>query len=207
MPETASDSLRQRKKLQTRELLFVTALGLFERHGFGGVTVEEIAAAADVSPRTFFRYFPSKEDVLFAKSDDAIEVIGGSFAAAAPDEPLTDVIVRSLEDLAALHASHSEDALRAGRFIMNEPALMARGMQQQFRWEQTFARLVGQHLGIAADSLTAMTIAANTMATIRVCKSRWLEGASNQQEMPELDEAFSVLFDGISTISNKQGKQ
>ena len=62
--------LRERKKAHTRESIIDAAIDLFERNGFDATTVEEIAAAADISPRTFFRYFESKIDVVMAEKGE-----------------------------------------------------------------------------------------------------------------------------------------
>lgn len=72
--------LRERKKLRTRETVRREAFRLFERNGYAQTTVDQIAEAADVSPRTFFRYFPTKESVLF--SDDLFAPIIAAFLAA-----------------------------------------------------------------------------------------------------------------------------
>ncbi|MEC9323889.1 MAG: TetR family transcriptional regulator [Actinomycetota bacterium] len=75
--------LRERKKIRTRETVRREAFRLFESNGYAQTTVDQIAEAADVSPRTFFRYFPTKESVLF--SDDLLEPIIEAFLAAPPE--------------------------------------------------------------------------------------------------------------------------
>src|SRR5262249_60776180 len=79
-------SVRERKKARTREALQEAAIARFARQGFEGATVEEIADACEVSPRTFFRYFPTKEDVLFADAEARRERLLAAIAERPPDE-------------------------------------------------------------------------------------------------------------------------
>src|SRR5579872_6233243 len=81
-------SLRERKKLATRRQLRAAALHLVAEHGLANVTVEDIAEAADVSPRTFFNYFPSKEAALIGESDpERAGRLRDRIASEAPGEP------------------------------------------------------------------------------------------------------------------------
>src|SRR5215467_9132238 len=85
-------SLRERKKAATRRLLRRAALELVAERGFGNVTVEDIAEAADVSPRTFFNYFPSKEAVLFGGEPDRGALLRERIATSAPGQPAIDAL-------------------------------------------------------------------------------------------------------------------
>ncbi|MEU9889377.1 TetR family transcriptional regulator [Sphaerisporangium sp. NPDC051011] len=86
--------LRERKKQRTRRALVEAAVRLFEEKGFDETTVAEIAAAVEVAPRTFFSYFPSKEDVLFFDTRSRFERALAIIAGRRPGEPLVDLLVR-----------------------------------------------------------------------------------------------------------------
>ena len=97
---------RERKKLATRRALEESAMRLFTEKGFDGTTVEEIADAADVSARTFFRYFATKDEVLFGDHEPRLESMRELLAARPADEPLMaslEVLLRSLGDTLVAH--------------------------------------------------------------------------------------------------------
>src|SRR4051794_34679169 len=95
--------LRERKKRATRQSLHSEALRLVAERGFDDVTIEDIAAAADVSPRTFFNYFGSKEDVIVNPDPDRVERLRTALAEHTADEPpldvLESVLIESLDEM------------------------------------------------------------------------------------------------------------
>jgi AcrR family transcriptional regulator len=126
-PETG---LRERRRRRTMDAIIDAALTLFEERGYDAVSVEEIAAAAEVSPRTFYRYFPAKEDVLVLDPDtDA--AVRAALAEEQPDETDVDFVARTL--IAALMARRPERARRGYHLIQATPALEARIYQLVWR--------------------------------------------------------------------------
>src|SRR6185503_8441518 len=93
--------LRERKKARTREALQEAAMDRFARQGFDGTTVEEIAEACEVSPRTFFRYFPTKEDVLFADGEVRRERLLAVIAERPIEEPAFGALRAAMRTLTA----------------------------------------------------------------------------------------------------------
>lgn len=95
MPEHLPSGLRERKKLRTRTTLIQTAAELCERQGFDNTTVEQIAAAADVSPRTFSRYFPTKEAVIFAIIEETAAYVAAELATLPTDISEFEAMLRA----------------------------------------------------------------------------------------------------------------
>ena len=98
---TPSPSLRERNKVRRREQITEAALRLFAERGFEGVTIDEIADAADVSRRTFFRYFARKEDVILAWKQQMADELRAALAERPEQEQPLDVVHRALATVPA----------------------------------------------------------------------------------------------------------
>jgi AcrR family transcriptional regulator len=151
-------SLRDRKRARTRQALVDAAVGLFERRGYDRTGVADIAAAAEVGTRTFFRYFPSKEALLFPESDDRVRAAVEAIADRGPDEGPAEVLLRALR----IATAGSEDmggrlaALRL-RLIREVPVVRGRALQLQLDAQREIAR----HLTAAyPDQLDPVSAAA-----------------------------------------------
>ncbi|MGX9792437.1 TetR/AcrR family transcriptional regulator [Mycobacterium sp. MMS18-G62] len=125
-------SLRERKRLRTRQALIDAAAELFEQHGYDGTTIADIAAAADVSTRTFFSYFSSKEEVLFPDADARVQAALTAIDERRPGERPTEILLRALGELgdAGDDLVGPMAALRL-RFVKSVPSVRGRGLQRQ----------------------------------------------------------------------------
>jgi AcrR family transcriptional regulator len=125
-------SLRERKRVRTRQALIDAAAELFEQHGYDGTTIADIAAAADVSTRTFFSYFASKEEVLFPDADARVKAALTAIDERRPGELPTAILLRALGELgdAGDDLVGPMAALRL-RFVRSVPSVRGRGLQRQ----------------------------------------------------------------------------
>lgn len=121
--------LRERKKQRTRHELAETALRLFGAQGYEATTVAQIAAEVEVSTKTFFVYFPSKPDVLFAEPHERIDAAVAIVEELAPSQPAVSVLQRAVAALHAPDASTDPDlGVLRQRLIATEPAVQARAL-------------------------------------------------------------------------------
>jgi AcrR family transcriptional regulator len=125
-------SLRERKRVRTRQALIDAAAELFGSRGYDRTTIADIAAAADVSTRTFFSYFASKEDILFPDADARVQAALTAIDERRPGEPPTAILLRALGELgdAGDDLVGPMAALRL-RFVRSVPSVRGRGLQRQ----------------------------------------------------------------------------
>jgi AcrR family transcriptional regulator len=190
-------SLRERKKDRTRRTLQAEAVRLFAAKGFQATTIEEIAAAAEVAPRTFFRYFPTKEAVVFWAEHQPL--LAG-FVAARPDhEPAFQALRRGLIDgLARFYDRDRERLLERSKLACRTPALQPRWRQQQTDLAAGMAQLLAHRLGVRADDLEVRALAAAIAAALFVAIEEW-QAHDGQQDLGALiDRALgSILADPL----------
>ena len=210
-PATAPPvSLRERKKLATRRLLRRAALELVAERGLANVTVEDIAEAAEVSPRTFFNYFPSKESVLFGGDTDRAAELREGIAVAAPGGSALDavrvVLTRDSETMADELRSLGGDPagwLRRMKVARTDPHVRAAHAAQMAMIERAIAEGLAARLG--ADQETDPypgVVAAAAVSVVRACLSFWA-GSGGATSLGQLiDEAFLSLAAGFPENSD-----
>ncbi|MFB1298563.1 TetR family transcriptional regulator [Mycobacterium sp. pW049] len=162
-------SLRERNRNRTLRDIEAAALDLFEQDGYASTTVDQIARRAGVSSATFFRYFGSKEEVLFVNEQDAVDEL---VALVAAREDREASLAALSEPVAAFAHSYLNDAdaetRRATRLVMTTRELESRSMRMRLRWEHAVARQLAEerHRAVSgADVLVAnLAIACLTAA-------------------------------------------
>lgn len=191
-------SLRDRKKRQTHELLQAIALELFDARGFDDVTVDEIAECADVSRSTFFRYFPTKEDVLVGRATERLEELRAAFAGREADEPVLRTLRWALQALADGYEHRRHEFVVLRRIAEQHPGVRARALEHQSVLEGAFATLLAERLGGADPTgLRARVTAGAVMAAVRVAVDEWIEEGGDLR--PLLDATFDVLDEGLGS--------
>jgi AcrR family transcriptional regulator len=196
----SSVGLRERKKARTREALQEAAMERFARQGFDGTTVEEIAEACEVSPRTFFRYFPTKEDVLFADAAARRERLLAVIAERPVDEPAFVALTAAMRRLTADYRDDRDALVTRSHVVAASPHLQAYKAEHQHGWEAAVVdvlerRARAQHDDVARDELTLVT--AVTTAALRVALDAWVADPSAPDLGVLLDDAFARVAAGF----------
>lgn len=195
-------SLRDRKKQRTRRTIEQVALDLFEENGFDGTTIDMIAAAADIAPRTFFHYFPSKEDVVLADYASRLDRIVAALRASLAGEAPWPALRAAFLSVAADYETERGELLRRFRIIEATPSVAARNLQIQATWEDAVTEAVASWLDLdAARDLRPRLIAGAAMAAIRASLRRWLTDNGHSRLPSHIAHCFDLLETGLGQVS------
>ena len=163
----AEPGLRERKKQQTRQLILDAATRLFVERGFDGVTVSEIARAAELSEMTVYNYFPTKEDLVFGRMEFFEEQLVAAVQQRAPDESAVAAFGRMMLAGVDQLTARTEMIANAAILIRASLALQAREREITARYTARLAGILTAETGSADDDMEAWTAASALMAVHR----------------------------------------
>jgi AcrR family transcriptional regulator len=195
--------LRERKKARTREALHDAAMDLFSRQGFDGTTVEEIADACEVSPRTFFRYFPTKEDVLFGDSEQRSTALIETLAAQPLDLAPLDAIHAAMRGVARNYTEERDVLGARAKIVQGSPGLRAYKVEHQRGWEEALVAELGRRSRSAGTSLTPYDLRLLTsvsMAAFRAAFDTWLDEPDQPDIVALVDQGFTLVSGGLGSL-------
>jgi len=198
-PAAPGGGLRERKKARTRASLREHALRLFREQGYQATTVEQIAAAAEVSPSTFFRYFPTKEDLVL--QDDMDVRMIAAFERQPPGLGAIAAVRAAVREMLGSYTGAELDVVReTTRLSMTVPEIRARALDEFARAITAVAAAVAKRAGRPADDLAVRTAAGAIIGVIMSITMPW-DGLSGEHVFEDMfrtiDEALALLESGL----------
>lgn len=193
---TETSPRRGRPRGTSARTLELIALRLFTEKGFDETTVDEIAAAAGVSRRTFFRYYAAKSEVLWSEFDNEVATIRATLAEAPDDVPVMDAVRRAVIAANHYHAEDVPELRMRMHLISTVPDLAASATIHYDAWERAVAEFAGRRAGQPADSLYPLAVGRTTLAACRAAYERWSARADADLTV-YLDAALRALTAGF----------
>jgi AcrR family transcriptional regulator len=201
------EPLRDRRRQLLTEEIQQLALELFARDGYAQVTVDDIAAAAGISRRTFFRYFSAKEDVLVADRRVRAEQVQAALDARPPDEPVLTSLRHVLTDLARTLAAQRASLVLRESILATDPELRARVTGQLAPWTDALIRSVATRLRTDpnADVRPSLLVLA-TVAAFHAAQRVWLadEGADLVALFEEGADLVAGGLDAVDPVVSRR---
>jgi len=198
-PATQRPGLRERKKARTRAAIRQHALRLFREQGYDATTVDQIAEAADVSPSTFFRYFPTKEDVVL---QDDLDVLAMAAFEAQPADlpPITAFRAASKDAFAALGEEELARLRETTELTLTVPEVRARAMDELARTIDIIADAVAKRTGRDPADFAVRNLAGAVVGVIIAATMPWAAFADKEGTadiLERIDAALAHLEAGL----------
>ncbi|MBQ0868314.1 TetR/AcrR family transcriptional regulator [Streptomyces smyrnaeus] len=196
----AKPSLRERKKIQTRQAIRRTAYRLFEEQGYDATPVDQIAEEAEVSPSTVFRYFPTKEDIVL--TDEYDPLIEETLRQRPPNEPPVAALREALySSIARIYQADAAETLQRVRLIREVPALRGRMSEHSAETAWLLRRALAERTGRAEDDLELRIVTGAMLGALMEAMYSWVDTgtAGTLEDLRALvTRALGVLERGLT---------
>lgn len=189
---TQTKTTSNRPFASSRAAVEKVALELFAERGFDDTPVEDIAAAAGISRRTFFRYFPTKSDVLFSEFDTLLDGLHQWFDETSDDRPMFEVIAEATMRFNRVHTDGPVAHRERMKLILHTPALRANAALRHAEWLGVIARFAARRMGVAEDSLEAQLAGHLSIGAANAAYDQWLRDESSDLTAL-VDRAFAMI--------------
>jgi AcrR family transcriptional regulator len=195
-----SPGLRERKKQKTRDTIIKVALELFAERGYEETTIAEIADAAEVSPRTIFAYFPSKEDIVFCQLPEAQARLGQALRERPDGATALDV----LRDFIAASLSSDPNTVLRKRIVENDETLQRGERARNGPFEQLLVEAIAEDLHAGPDDIRPQIVAAAAVAAFTAVRERDPaappDSDSPEQTMAVIDDIMDFVRGGLDAL-------
>jgi AcrR family transcriptional regulator len=203
------EGLRERKKQRTRQQIIEAAMGLFAERGYHATTIADIAEAADVAPRTFFSYFPSKEAVVFHNVDRDMDALAAALRNRLPGENAFDALRRWIDAMFDQWMAEEDEALLRKRLCREDEGLANFEGGIMARIQELLLEAVADDLGEAQDALRPRLVVAAAIASLASLRGSFDEKADHHlpaakaEALAVLDDAMVFLRGGIDALQDR----
>jgi AcrR family transcriptional regulator len=191
-PAVPRPGLRERKKARTRAAIREHALRLFREQGYAATTVDQIAEAAEVSPSTFFRYYPTKEDVVLQDELDVLAL--GGFEAQSPDlSPVAAFRAAARDAFTSLDQDDLAKLRETAELTLTVPELRARAMDEFTRTIEVIAEAAAKRSGRDPNDFAVRILAGAIVGVIMAATMPWTDLAARQPATDMIDRIDAAL--------------
>lgn len=184
-----------------RQQLAQAAQALFRSQGFEQTTIDEIAASAEVSRRTFFRYFKSKESVVFPDFERRLDDFHAKLSEG-EDASVFQTLSRALQMIAEDYVANREEMMRQYEIVRSSSSLTAYEIEIDRRWEEAIADFLRDRMQArtAAERRMAEVLSGATFGAARAMLRNWFEGAAQEDLTAMSAQAISLLETGFGSL-------
>ncbi len=181
-------------RASVRDQIADRALLLFDQNGFDETTIDDIALAVGISSRSFFRYFPAKEDVVLNDPTPFGEIVRDTAAARPANEPVWAVLRRAFDPLHATTVVDVTRGLRIMRIMMSTASLRARNLEKHITWAAMLEPVIAARLSGSDESrrFRAQILIHSALACLDVALAEWTRRDGSTDVATLLDEAFEI---------------